>query len=152
MIWRKYEEHKYQGTCYSEEIKKLFARLKLFYLPPANEVWSKVMFLHLCAILFREGVCLQGGLHPGGVGQIPPIRYYRIWSTSGWYASYWNAFLFSKFSECSTSKACSHQPKTNEKAKKIKEQSEEIKEKISNIKENFHFCVLVSLGVNGPLV
>ena len=72
MIWRKYEEYKYQGTCYSEEIKKLFARLKLFYLPPANEVWSKVMFLHLCVILFREGVCLQGGLHPGGLGKSPP--------------------------------------------------------------------------------
>ena len=80
-------------------------------LPPANEVWGKVMFLHLCVILFTggsasEGVCIQGGLHPGGsasrgsasegegVGQIPPqIGYYGTRSTSGWYASYWNAFL-----------------------------------------------------------
>ena len=28
-------------------------------LPPAKEVWGKVMFLHL-------SVCSQGGLHPGG--------------------------------------------------------------------------------------
>ena len=59
-------------------------------LPPAKEVWSKVMFLHLCVILFTgigvdfpacitghmtgEGVCIQGGrvyiqwggLHPMG--------------------------------------------------------------------------------------
>ena len=54
---------------------------KLFF--PANEVWGKVMFLHLCVILWRGGfpsmhhrshdqgglppggVCLHGGLHPG---------------------------------------------------------------------------------------
>ena len=31
------------------------------FLPPANEVWGKVMFLHLCVILFTcGGVCLQG--------------------------------------------------------------------------------------------
>ena len=29
-------------------------------MPPANEVWAKVMFLHL-------SVCSQGGLHPGGL-------------------------------------------------------------------------------------
>ena len=31
-------------------------------LPPTDEVWSKVM-LHLSVC--SQGVCLQGGLHPG---------------------------------------------------------------------------------------
>ena len=45
------------------------------YLPPVNEVWGKVMFLHLYVILFtRLGgvVCIHGSLHPGdttGYGQ-----------------------------------------------------------------------------------
>ena len=53
------------------------------------------------------GVCIQegglhlGGLHPVGVGRpYPPTRYmeyYGIRSTSGRYASYWNAFLFKTF-------------------------------------------------------
>ena len=46
-----------------------------FFLPPANEVWGKLMLLHLCVILFTEG----GGrrLPPGEsasrglVGQTP---------------------------------------------------------------------------------
>ena len=73
-------------------------------LPPANEVWGKVMFLHLSVILFTGG----GGLHPGGLhlgrstsrglGRPPldadPPEHYGIQSTSRWYASYWNAFLF----------------------------------------------------------
>ena len=29
--------------------------------------------------------------HPQGD---PPFRYYGIWTTSGWYTSYWNAYLF----------------------------------------------------------
>ena len=36
------------------------------------------------------GVCIQGRR---GVGQTPPPRFYGILSTSGRYASYWNAFL-----------------------------------------------------------
>ena len=37
------------------------------------------------------GICIQGGT----VGQTPPgIWDTRIWSTSGRYASHWNAFLF----------------------------------------------------------
>ena len=38
----------------------------------------------------------EGGLHPvGGGGQrAPPLGYYGIQSTSGLYASYWNAFFF----------------------------------------------------------
>ena len=51
--------------------------LKLLFLPPANEVRGKVMFLHLSVILFTmggrsasegEGVCLQGVLHQVGLG------------------------------------------------------------------------------------
>ena len=48
----------------------------LTFLPPANEIWGKVMFLHLCAILFTGGggprflsrgvsVSVQGGLSRG---------------------------------------------------------------------------------------
>ena len=77
-----------------------------FLLPPANDVWGKVMFWHLCVILFtggslsqhasqvtwRGGVSVQGvGLCPGGGGGLsgrPPVTV-----TSGRYASYWNAFL-----------------------------------------------------------
>ena len=58
-------------------------------LPPENEIWGKVMPLHLCIILFGGG---EGDLHLG-VGQTP-FGYYDIWSMSGQYASYWNAFLF----------------------------------------------------------
>ena len=84
-------------------------------LPPANEVWGKVVFLHLCIILFTvgsasrgvriqgglppgggglhpggRGICIQGekGLHPGGgLGRPPSFGYYGIRSTSGRYAS-----------------------------------------------------------------
>ena len=127
-------------------------------LPPANEVWGKVIFLHLSVILFTGGVvsqhalqvvsqhalqqvsggggggipcsgipaCIAGGglqthtwgdlqahirgqgspgPHPGGLQAhtwegglcipacteaTPPMDGY----CSGWYASYWNAFLF----------------------------------------------------------
>ena len=38
-----------------------------------------------------EGVCIQGG------GQIPLIAYYKIQSTSGRDASYWNAFFVLKY-------------------------------------------------------
>ena len=36
-----------------------------FLLPPANEVWGKVMFWHLCVSLFTGGLCLQGGVCRG---------------------------------------------------------------------------------------
>ena len=41
-------------------------------------------------------VCSQGGSASKGVGQSPhpPIGYYGIRSMSGWYISYWKAFLF----------------------------------------------------------
>ena len=40
-------------------------------LPPANEVWGKVMFLHLCVILFTGGgVCpTPSGCRPPGLGR-----------------------------------------------------------------------------------
>ena len=41
-------------------------------------------------------VCLfTGDLHPGGLGRppLPKAEHYAIRSTSGWFASYWNAFL-----------------------------------------------------------
>ena len=58
------------------------------FLPPANEVWGKVICLQVC-------VCPQGGMPgPGGcegclvTGGDPPGGY-----CCGRYASYWNAFL-----------------------------------------------------------
>ena len=66
------------GMISNVAMKTEFTSLR--FLPPANEVWGKVMFLHLCAILFMgggwlpsmhhrshdQGVCLEGdGLYPG---------------------------------------------------------------------------------------
>ena len=51
--------------------------------------------------VYLEGVCHGGGLHGGGLpggglhgGGRPPLRYAKIRSTGGRYASYWNAFLY----------------------------------------------------------
>ena len=77
------------------------------------------MFLDPCVILFTAVVSAFGwgclnkgvsasrgsvsrgvyihlrGLHPGGLDRhLLPIGCYGTQSTSGWYASYWNAFLF----------------------------------------------------------
>ena len=48
-------------------------------LPSGNEVWDKVIFLHLFVILFTEGVCLSacwgaplGTMHPPGPCNPPP--------------------------------------------------------------------------------
>ena len=48
------------------------------FLPPANEVWGKVIFLHLSVILFTGGVACSGGFVPapggacsGGWGGVP---------------------------------------------------------------------------------
>ena len=95
-------------------------------LPPANEVWGKVIFSQASVILsggrgvvasqhasqitspgrstsrgglprgvcIQEGVCLQGGSAGGWADPLPRYTgYYGIRSTSGQYASYWNAFL-----------------------------------------------------------
>ena len=47
--------------------------------------------LHLGEWSASGGVCIWGGLHPGGVGQTPQP------DTTGYskHTSYWNAFLFS---------------------------------------------------------
>ena len=44
------------NTCTGRIQTKVLATLPCS-LPPANEVWGKVMFLHLCVILFTEGLC-----------------------------------------------------------------------------------------------
>ena len=78
------------------------------YLPSTSEVWGKVMFLHLCVILFTggKGVCPtpppigrpEGGwpdppdADPPGC-RPPGCRPTPDTSTSGQYASYWNAFF-----------------------------------------------------------
>ena len=84
------------------------------FLPPANEVWGKVIFSQASVILFTGGGV--HGMHapwahtPPGKhtpwactpphlrAHMPPDGYYEMWSMSGWYASYWNAFfLFFNF-------------------------------------------------------
>ena len=67
------------------------------FLPRANEVWRKVIFSQASVILSRgslhpwRGVYIQGvGVCIQGVGQTPPQA---LRSTSGRYASYWNAYL-----------------------------------------------------------
>ena len=43
-----------------------------------------------------RGACMTGAMHGSGVCMAGGMcgRYYEIWSISGRYASYWNAFLF----------------------------------------------------------
>ena len=107
------------------------------FLPPVNEVWGKVIFLHLFVILSRGGASSWGGassqgvpppggcLLPGGASSwggcflwrcasswgvcflwrlLPPGGCFLLggclvetpWDgyCCGWYASYWNAFLY----------------------------------------------------------
>ena len=93
-----------QVNTYPLMVYLTFLIVKMF-LPPANEVWDKVIFLHLFVILFTGGCLLPGGLVQG-VGMclvrggasswgvclvetpLPPDGY-----CCGRYASYWNAFL-----------------------------------------------------------
>ena len=93
-------------------------------LPPANEVWGKLIFWQACVIPSvlssvhgQEGGAVVGfpagitGHMTGGRGGLPPgdgvyiqrgggwadpplSEHWRIRSTNGRYASYWNAFLF----------------------------------------------------------
>ena len=70
-----------------------------FYRPQRS--WGKVIFLHLFVILFTGGGGVRGCSRGGGACVVAPgggMRGIRqdteIWSMSGWYASYWNAFLF----------------------------------------------------------
>ena len=85
------------------------------FLPPANEVCKGYFFTGLYLSTggggMRDGrggmhggggmhagrghvwwgACMLGGMH-GGRGAC--MVYDEIWSMSGWYASYWNAFLY----------------------------------------------------------
>ena len=68
-------------------------------LPPANEVWGKVICLQACVCPQGRGCLARGGPAPGGClvlvqgvpGGDPPDGY-----CCGRYASHWNAFLFDK--------------------------------------------------------
>ena len=47
------------GTIYNDKKKDLFF-VQITYLPPANEVWGKVMFLYVSVILSRgKGLASQ---------------------------------------------------------------------------------------------
>ena len=52
------------------------------------------VFLHLCVILFTGGWGGRSASRGWADHPFPPIGYYGIRSTSGRYASYWNAFLY----------------------------------------------------------
>ena len=97
------------GGCFSQ-IRFIFTG--------RNEVVAKVIVLHLSVILFTGGACLRQTpqvrhhppqfRHPPGADITPRSDTHisglstppsgeansGIWSTSGRYASYWNAFLF----------------------------------------------------------
>ena len=72
------------------------------FLPPANEVWGKVIFSAACvknSVHSGEGV--PGQVHPPWTGTPPQSgtppgssACWEIRATSRQYASYWNAFLF----------------------------------------------------------
>ena len=52
------------------------------FLPPANEVWGKVIFLHLSVILFT-GWGVPGQVPPQQVhpsGQVHPLDRYTPWA------------------------------------------------------------------------
>ena len=51
--------------------------VRISFLPPANEVWGKVIFLHLLVILFTGGKCLTppGPGTPPGSRHTPGTRY-----------------------------------------------------------------------------
>ena len=94
-----------QNLSSSQQWQQVYIRIES--LPPANEVWGKVIFLHVCVILWLRGVrgCGGGGMRGcqgacmvvGGHMWLPGmcLRYDEIRSMSGRYAFYWNAFLLS---------------------------------------------------------
>ena len=70
--------------CSETETKANFYSIQYTCLPPANEVWGKVMFLHLCVILFTggRGVCpTPSGCRPPRVGQTPWMQTSRVGQT-----------------------------------------------------------------------
>ena len=112
----------------------------IVFLPPANEVCGKVLFLHVSVIMFTGEGSTWAGTPPGRytplgrytpgqvhspwagtplwvgtpAGQVhpwadthqvhPPAMHAGIRSTSGRYASYWNAFLLTL--SCPFSELC----------------------------------------------
>ena len=91
---------------------------------PANEVWGKVIFFHLFAILFTGGVCLSACWdttlprdharppqdQAPSLDQAPRHRVcWEIRSTCGRYASYWNAILLVFFQFLRENGRCSFQ-------------------------------------------
>ena len=64
-------------------------------MPPANEVWGKVIFLLASVILSRGAGLLREGVSVwGGGGVSVTVTYGTV--KSGRYTTYWNAFLFEK--------------------------------------------------------
>ena len=71
------------GSIYIEERYFEAASIHWRFLPPADEVWGKVMFLHVSVILFTGGgFPIDGGLptdgresaYREGVGKTPPQK------------------------------------------------------------------------------
>ena len=68
------------------------------WLPGGGHVW----LLGACGVAGWGACIIVGGMHGCGGHELSwgaCIGYDKIWSMSGWYASYWNAFLiFDKLS------------------------------------------------------
>ena len=109
-----FDRVKFRMTTFAQESTRLSCWLQVVkFLPPANEICGKVMFLHVSVILSRRGVramhapllCTPPSTHaphhacPSATHApcqtCPPPRMPppTIWSMSGRYASYWNAPL-----------------------------------------------------------
>ena len=79
---------------------------------PADEVWDKVMFLLLSVSHSVHGGVMMSlpamdstpspGQHTHPDSSIHPTGQHHPRSTSGWYESYWNAFLFKYLNITST--------------------------------------------------
>ena len=52
--------------------------------------------MYLAGVCAWQGVCIAGDMHAGGEGacMVGGMHSRRDGHCSGWYASYWNAFLF----------------------------------------------------------
>ena len=106
----------YHGPTFFKHFSSKLVSPSLFVqllLPPANQVWGKVVF-HRCLSVHKGGICLWVQECASGSGvhtpwTPPPRNTHTHWthtspgtppghapsprSTSGRYASYWNAFL-----------------------------------------------------------